>query len=724
MMRSLRLLLLPALLLPGRLTARTGEMSDWRAQAARVTIVRDTWGIPHIDGRDDADAVFGMMYAQAEDDFPRIEANYLAALGRSAEANGENAIWADLRQRFFVDEVTLKAEYARSPAWLKKLMQGWADGLNFYLATHPQVKPEVLTRFEPWMALSFTEGSIGGDIEKISLSSLESFYGRAKAPSFDETGAIPREPRGSNGIAIAPRLTKDGRALLLINPHTSFYFRSEAKVTSREGLNAYGASTWGQFFIYQGFNAHAGWMHTTSGADNVDQFAETIEHRSKRLFYRYGREWRPLTVRPITILYRAADGSLAKRTFTTYRTHHGPIVAAQGAQWIAHAQMWKPVAALEQSFLRTKAIDLASYLRVAERKANSSNNTLFADRNGNIAFLMPQFMPRRDDRFDYSRPVDGANPATDWRALHSLSSLPSVANPWTGWVYNTNDWPYDSAGAATPRAAAYPQYMDRVGKNFRGAHALALLQGSKGWTPERLRAAAYDPDLPAFKAMIPGLVEAWRALPAGDARRTALAEPVALLERWDARWSAKSQATTLAVFWGEAMWAELGEAAQAAQMNVPIYLASRSTPEQKLAGLSTAVTRLQRDFGDWRVPWGEVNRWQRLEGTIGPLFNDSKPSIPVPFTSAHWGSLAAYGSRAWPGTKRYYGTLGNSFVAVVEFGPRVKAMAVHTGGQSGDPASPHFRDQSARYASGDLRRVYFYPDELAGNVKRRYRPGE
>lgn len=718
------LLLLPALLVSGPLAARPAEQAGWREQAARVTITRDDWGIPHIDGRSDADAVFGMMYAQAEDDFARIEANYLTALGRSAEANGAEAIWADLRQRFFVDEAALKADYARSPAWLKKLMVAWADGLNYYLATHPQVKPKVLTRFEPWMALSFTEGSIGGDIERISLTALERFYGALTPPSPEETGAVPREPRGSNGIAIAPSLTEDGKALLLINPHTSFYFRSEAKVTSREGLNAYGASTWGQFFVYQGFNADAGWMHTTSGADNVDEFAETVERRDGRLVYRYGRQIRPVTVKPITIRYRTAEGSLAERSFVTYRTHHGPIVAAQDGKWIAHAQMWKPILALEQSFLRTKAKDLPSYLRVAQRKANSSNNTLFADRKGNIAFLMPQFMPRRDDRFDYTRPVEGADPATDWGALHSLPSLPSIANPSTGWAYNTNDSPWNAAGAATPRASAYPRYMDRVGENYRGVHAGALLQGSKGWTAEGLRAAAYNPDLPAFKAMIPGLVAAWRALPDADPRRAALADPVTLLERWDARWSAESQATTLAVFWGEAMWAELGESAQAARMNVPIYLATRSTPEQKLAGLAAAIERLQRDFGDWRVAWGEVNRWQRLDGSIPQRFDDAQPSIPVPFTSAQWGSLAAYGSRAWPGTKRYYGTLGNSFVAVVEFGPRVKAMAVHTGGQSGDPASPHFRDQAARYASGNLRPVYFYPDELAGHVKRRYRPGE
>ncbi|MDR6787872.1 acyl-homoserine-lactone acylase [Sphingomonas sp. BE138] len=711
-------LLLTAAAAPDASTAR------WKAQAARVTITRDDWGIPHIHGRSDADAVFGMSYAQAEDDFARVEANYLTALGRTAEADGEAAVWADLRQRLFVDPDALRAQYAASPAWLRALMDAWADGLNFYLATHPATRPRVLTRFEPWMALSFTEGSIGGDIERISLSDLQTFYGRPTPPTPEERGSVPREPSGSNGIAIAPRLTRNGRALLLINPHTSFYFRSEAQLSSDEGLDAYGASTWGQFFVYQGFNAHAGWMHTSSTVDNVDQFAEAVTLRANGWAYRYGAEMRPVTRREVTIRFRRRDGSPGERRFATWRTHHGPIVAARDGRWIATALMWRPVPALEQSWLRTKATDLAGYLAVAERKANSSNDTLFADDKGEIAFLMPQFMPIRDDRFDYTRPVDGSDPATDWRGLHALSTLPSVANPRVGWLHNTNDWPWSAAGPDSPRAADYPRYMDQVGANARGAHADLLLTGKRGWTPERLRAAAYDPYLPAFARLIPGLVAAWRALPATDPRRRALAEPVAALARWDHRWGYDSVATSLAVFWGDQLWREVGDMAQAERINVPDYIATRVTPAARLAALDAAVARLSRDFGTWRTPWRAINRFQRLDDAIRPHFDDARPSIPVPFTSAQWGSLASFGAKAWPGTRRYYGTSGNSFVAVVEFGPRVKASAVMAGGQSGDPASPHFADQIDRYGTGRLRPVYFHPDELAGHVERRYRPGE
>jgi acyl-homoserine-lactone acylase len=700
------------------------DMARWRAQAARVTITRDDWGIPHVRGQSDADAVFGMIYAQAEDDFSRVEANYLTALGRTAEAEGEDAIWGDLRQRLYVDPAELKAQYAGSAPWLKSLMNSWADGLNFYLATHPGTKPKVLTHFEPWMALSFTEGSIGGDIERISLSDLKTFYGKPTPPTPEELGMVPREPSGSNGIAIAPRLTSGGEALLLINPHTSFYFRSEAQVSSAQGLDVYGASTWGQFFVYQGFNAKAGWMHTSSTVDNVDEFAERVAKRGDGYVYRYGTAVRPVTSATVSLRYRKPDGSIGERRFTTWRTHHGPIVAAKNGRWIAEALMWKPVPALEQSWLRTKTSDLKSFLQVASRRANSSNDTLFADSKGEIAFLMPQFMPVRDNRFDYTRPVDGGDPATDWKGLHTLPSLPSVLNPRTGWVHNTNDWPWDAAGPDSPKAADYPRYMDQVGPNARGTHADLLLKGKNGWTPEKLRVAAFDSYLPAFAALLPGLVKTWDALPADDPRRAKLAEPIALLRGWDCRWGYDSTATSLAVLWGDQLWREVGSFAQAERMNVPDYVATRVKPGDKLDALAVAADRLKRDFGDWRVPWRQINRFQRLDDSIEPHFDDAGDSAPVPFTSAQWGSLASFGARTWPGTKRYYGTSGNSFVAVVEFGARVKAMAVMAGGQSGDPASRHFADQIGRYAEGRLRPVYFYPDELKGHIERRYRPGD
>jgi acyl-homoserine-lactone acylase len=731
--------------------AAPGERARLKAEAARVSIVRDDWGIAHIHGRTDADAVFGMIYAQAEDDFNRVEMNYLTALGRTAEAEGEASIWKDLRQRLIVDPVELKAKYATSPAWLKALMDGWADGLNYYLATHPKVAPKVIRHFEPWMALSFTEGSIGPDIEKAPLADLEAFYSGKPVAALTRTLAEAeslkfKEPLGSNGMAIGPQLSKDGHALLLINPHTSFFFRAEQQVSSDEGLNAYGAATWGQFFIYQGFNEHAGWMHTSTGADTVDEFAETIVRkeapiferhhkgphgqtdieitRANQPFYRYGAEERRVMTSKVTVAYRMPQGGMASKTFTVFRTHHGPIVRAEGGKWIAMALMNRPIEALEQSFGRTKTTDLASFLKVGELAANSSNNTLFADSKGETALLLPQFMPQRDNRFDYTKPVDGSDPATDWRANTPFGESVHVVSPAGGWVYNSNDGPWWSAGADSPKRAAFPRYTDQVGENPRTPHAVKVLGAAKALTLQGLIDVDFDPWLPAFDRMVPGLAQAYAALPASDPLKVRLAEPVAALSAWNDRWSASSVETSLAVGWAEALFAKVAPEAKRAGVVTYNYMLASATPAEKLDALTEAMDRLTQDFGSWKVPWGQINRFQRVDDELTQHFDDAGPSIPVPFVSAQWGSLASFGAKRYPDTKKYYGNTGNSFVAVVEFGERVHARAVTAGGESGDPASKHFNDQAGRYASGDFREVYFYPDQLKGHVERTYHPGQ
>jgi acyl-homoserine-lactone acylase len=693
-------------------------LSSGALDAQRVTIARDDWGIAHVHGQTDADAVFGMAYAQAEDDFSRVEANYLAALGRTAEVDGESAIYQDLRQRLWVDPVDLQARYRRSPAWLRKLMDAWADGLNYYVQTHPSVHPRMLTHFEPWMALSFTEGSIGGDIESVSLDDLRAFYGGGRVaarPQVENPDAPLVDPQGSNGIAIAPANTADHHALLLINPHTSFYFRSELQMSSDEGLDAYGAVTWGQFFIYQGFNRHIGWMHTSTGADVIDQFAETIVRQGGGLYYRYGSELRPVSVSTLSIRYRTAAGDMATKTFTVYHTHHGPIVAAKNGKWIAEALMYRPVRALEQSYLRTKASDFASYRQVAELEANSSNNTVFADDKGEIAYMHPQFIPRRDDRFDYTKPVDGSDPATDWHGVLSLDEEPHVTNPATGWIFNSNDWPYSAAGPDSPKRSAFPRYMDTAGENERGIHETMLLYGQRDFTLQRLLHAAFDSNLPLFAALVPSLVHAYDATPARDSLKAKLRDPIGVLRAWDDRWSADSVATSLAIFWAD----RLSKLAGSSKRDALLATADR----EKLGSLAYSVGRLTADFGSWKTPWGQINRFQRLDDSITPHFDDSKPSIPVPFVAGTWGSLAAFYAAPTQNTKRWYGHSGNSFVAVVEFARRVRALAVTAGGESGNPNSKHFRDQATRYASGNLRPVYFYPDELRGHTERVYHPG-
>src|SRR5499427_9183807 len=448
------------------------DLATLQKQAQSITIIRDNWGIPHVYGKTDADAVFGVVYAQAEDDFNRVETNFINGMGRLAESEGEKEIYRDLRMKLFIDPNNMKGQYDKSPDWLKKLMTAWADGLNYYLATHPKVTPRVIKHFEPWMALTFSEGSIGGDIERVNLAQLEAFYsGGSKKDTSSAALPVYAEPTGSNGAAIAPSNTVAHHALLLINPHTSFFFRAEAQMSSEEGLNAYGALTWGQFFIYQGFNDRAGWMHTTSSVDNIDEYLETIISKDGKLYYKYGNEERPVQVKKIVVPYKTGNG-MAQKEFTVYRTQHGPVIRELNGKWVSIALMEEPVKALIQSFTRTKAKSYKEFRDTMELHTNSSNNTVYADADGNIAYFHSNFIPRRDTKFDWSKPVDGSDPATDWKGFLSIDETPGLLNPPNGWLYNTNNSPWSAAGPYSPKKASYPAYVDRGSENARGLHAV------------------------------------------------------------------------------------------------------------------------------------------------------------------------------------------------------------------------------------------------------------
>ena len=554
------------------------EAARWTQEARDTTIVRDDWGIAHISGRTDADAVFGTVYAQAEDDFNRVETNYINAMGRLAEAEGESAIYQDLRMKLFIDPAELKKQYAASPAWLQALMNSFADGLNYYLAKHPEVKPRVIRRFEPWMALSFTEGSIGGDVERVNLRQLEAFYGKGPLSRLVRENT-PEEPRGSNGIAIAPSNTAAHHALLLINPHTSFFFRSELQMVSNEGLNAYGAVTWGQFFIYQGFNQRAGWMHTSSGVDAIDEYLETIEKKDGRFYYKYGNEERPVTPVEVTVPYRASNG-LAEKKFTIYRTHHGPVVRDDNGKWVSFRIMQEPMKALMQSYLRTKATDYKSYVQTMELKANSSNNTIFADADGDIAYFHGNFIPRRDTSFDWTKPVEGSDPATEWKGLLSVDESPHLLNPKSGWLYNSNNWPWSGAGSSSLRKEAYPSYVENGRESARGLHAIRVLQNKKDFTVKSLIEAAYDSYLTWFDKPLPALVHAYDGFPPAAPLKQQVAGQIELLRVWDRRWAVDSVPTSLAVFWGEDIQRRIGDKARKAGLSNEDYIGANATPEE------------------------------------------------------------------------------------------------------------------------------------------------
>jgi acyl-homoserine-lactone acylase len=385
--------------------------------------------------------------------------------------------------------------------------------------------------------------------------------------------------------------------------------------------------------------------------------------------------------------------------------------------------MEEPMSALTQSFMRTKATNLREYVDIMDLHTNSSNNTLFADAEGNIAYFHSNFVPVRDTRFDFARPVDGSDPATDWQGVHSFEESPNVVNPDVGWTYCTNNWPYSAAGENSPDPDDYPYYMDTSSENFRGIHAIRVLDGKTDFTMDGLLEAAFDSYQPGFEGVIPAVISAHDQLPASDPWAEALAGPIESLRGWDYRWGRESVPNSVGTFLVEALMPLVQRDARAAGLSAYDYMATEAPAAQLLEALEAAVSRLEEDFGSWETPWGEINRFQRLTGDIVQPFSDDGPSTPVGFTSSRLGSLASFSARRYPGTKRFYGTSGNSFVAVVEFGDRVRARAVTAGGLNSDPASPHFNDQAERYSTGNLRDVYFYPEQLEGHVERVYHPG-
>lgn len=709
-------------------TTVSPEVQKWINQAGQVEIIRDNYGVPHIYGKTDADAVFGLLYAQCEDDFARVEQNYIWAIGRLAEVKGEEELYSDLRARLFMTTEEAKSYYNESPAWLQKLCQAFADGINYYLHTHPEVKPRLLTRFEPWMPMYFSEGSIGGDIERVSTQKIRAFYESdpTKSIGYIEQGILEEEvdyeiePTGSNGFAISGDHTASGDALLLINPHTSFYFRGEVHVVSEEGLNAYGAVTWGQFFVYQGFNEKTGWMHTSTYTDIMDDYIEDIKSKDGAYVYKYGQEERPVEEIEITLKVKEGAG-LIDKDFTMYRTHHGPITQSIDDKWVATNMMWSPVNALIQSYTRTKLDNHAEFRKMMDIRTNSSNNTVYADADGTIAYYHGDFIPKRNVKFDFTKPVDGSDPETDWKGLHEVDEIITIVNPSNGWIQNCNSTPFTAAAENSPKPEDYPRYMSRNRENLRGVHAIRLLKNMESMTIDKLIEMAYDPYLPAMEMTIPALVKAYNQSASKDPK---LNEAIDVLSKWDYAVSKESIGMSIGHFYCQYFLKDGEFPKGLSPMQKIKYMTKGAPNSEKIAMLQQSIDHIERDFGNWKTPWGEISRFQRLNGDINHQFDDNAPSIPVGMSTARWGALAAYGMRTRQQTKKIYGTRGNSFIAAVEFGDKVKAKSLLAGGQSGDPDSPHFYDQAQLYADGVFKDVLYYKEDVVKSAKEKYNPGK
>jgi acyl-homoserine-lactone acylase len=705
------------------------EIAQWQQQSQRVTIIRDNWGIPHIYGKTDADVVFGLLYAQCEDDFKRVETNYIEKLGRLSEVKGENELYNDLLIRLVIDSTDAIKDYNNSPAWFKKLLDAFAAGVNYYIYKNPLDKPALLHRFQPWYALLWTDGSIGAiNTAGLSAAELKGFYTGSDvaitARKEDEEEVLT----GSNGFAIAPSKTASGHAILYINPHVTFYFRPEVHVVSEEGLNAYGAVTWGQFFVYQGFNEHCGWMHTSSAVDIADLYAEKVSKQRNGWVYEYDHAQKPVTQKKITINYKAGN-SIESKTINALFTQHGPVMAKRDGQWLSVKSNNRSLNGLMQCWLRTKTTSFAAYKKVMDMLANTSNNTVYADAEGNIAYWHGNYIPVRDKQYNWSKPVDGTTSATEWKGLHTVDESIHIYNPSNGWIQNCNSTPYTAAGPNSPKKENYPAYMAPDGENFRGINAVRVLSKGSAYTIDKVIASGYDTYLAAFEKLIPALVNAFEKAK-NDSQYASLAAPIATLKGWDLRTSETSVATTVAIEWAQLLRQSINRYSveanddDADQVTKTERFAAKATVPHLLNPLITAVNTLKSKFGDWQIPWGQINRYQRLTGDVDGKYDDSKPSLPVGFASSAWGMLPSYTSTTYAGTNKRYGLNGNSFICAVEFGKTITAKSLLAGGESGHPDSKHFTDQGLMYTKGQFKTVLFYKQDVLQHAEKTYHPGE
>jgi acyl-homoserine lactone acylase PvdQ len=732
------ILLLLIALVPVALFAQSKEeISRWEQQAKQVKIIRDNWGIPHIYGKTDADAVFGLLYAQCEDDFMRVEMNYIEKLGRTAEVKGESEIYKDLLMKMVIDSTEAMADYQKSPTWLKKLLNAYADGINFFLYKNPQIKPALLKKFQPWYPLLWTDGSIGAiNTADFTPNDLEAFY--SKSPSLGsvsqeksiQTKPIEKEEilTGSNGFAFAPSITESGKAILYINPHVTFYFRPEVHVVSEEGLNVYGAVTWGQFFVYQGFNEKCGWIHTSNYTDVTDMYIEKVSKKGEKWFYEYEKKLKPIREKTITLRY-LKDGKIAVKNINALYTHHGAVMKKEMGNWLSLKSNNRSLNGLIQCWQRTKARSFAEYKKSMELVANTSNNTVYADAEGNIAYWHGNFLPIRDTRYDWSKPVDGSVAATEWKGLHKVEESVHLYNPPNGWLQNCNATPFTVAGKYSPKKENFPYYMAPDGENFRGVNAVKVLDREKKYNLDKVIAAGYDDYLAAFEVLIPPLVSAFEQnIKPQDSLYAYLVGAVMVLKNWDYRSTEKSIATTLAIEWGQKLLPAIQkvktvEDEELDQVAKTTYFVKNANPNELLMPLLETLQELNKKFGRWQVAWGEINRFQRISNSHTPMYDDKQASLPVKFASSAWGMLPSYTSRYFNTNKRY-GVNGNSFICAVEFGDKIKAKSLLAGGESGNPQSKHFKDQAEMYTKGKFKEVLFYKEDIEKNAERTYHPGE
>ena len=683
-----------ALIVVALMTFETPLFAQPDSLAKNVTIYRDTYGVPHVFGRTDASTVFGFAYAQAEDNFWRVEENFILALGRASELYGEKMLDEDRLNHALEIPRLAREEYARLDKHMRSLCDAYADGFNYYLARHSEVKPRLLTKIEPWYTLAF-----------IRYNYFQNGFARDRSLRRlgIQTAAIDSDLKphtGSNGWVIGPSKSATGNAMLFINPHLPFFGPGqvyEGHVHSDEGWNFTGYTRFGFPMPYVGHNENCGWVSTDNAADLTDVYSETFDDPARPLAYKYGNGYRLATEHVEEIKVKTPTG-IETRKFTMRKTHHGPIVAARDGKLLAvRMAKFESDGWLREWYDMTRATSLAAMKRAMTPLNMLFGNMMYADRQGNTWYLYNGAVPKRDPRFDWTKPVDGSDPATEWQGYHTIDELPQLTNPKTGWMQNCNTTPFLLTSEGNPDPKQFPKYMVQEGDNPRGAISREILASKAKFTFDEWKQVAFDTRVMNADKRLPGLLAKLKQDPG-------LREVYDELAGWNHRSTNDSVAMTIFSLWHDRV--------------------SNDEKMNELSALTEVINTLQRDFGTWKVAWGELTRLQRIDESKDEDFQDSKPSLAVSGVNGNDGAVFTFYATPERGQKRRYGVAGGTYISVVEFAPKIRALSVHTFGASGDPKSRHYMDQSALYTRGEFKPSWLTLDEIRANLESSYHPGE
>ncbi|MFN0107251.1 MAG: penicillin acylase family protein [Blastocatellia bacterium] len=697
--------------------------------ASQVTIHRDTFGVPHIFGKTDASVIFGLAYAQCEDNFWQLETDYINALGRAAELVGERGLARDLTFRLFEIERLSKAEYDRLPANLRALCDAFAAGVNHFTARHPEIKPRLLTGWGGWQVLAFARAGRVGGVNSLGLTQSELQLGKLESSDKAEASGTGEGPmnfdglqswfveshleveEGSNMWAVSARKSSSGNAMLFINPHVGFFGggqRYEAQLKSDEGLNVYGFAILGTAYIRTGFNQFLGWSHTNNYADTADVYLESFDDSAKPLSYRYGNERRTAIEWTDTVKVKTEKG-IEVRRYRFRKTHHGPIIGYRNGKAVAaRFARLEEGGELEQRIAMNRARNLKEFRAALSKVSLTGSNTLYADNRGNIFYVHGNAVPRRSTKFDWTKPVDGSTPETEWQGFHALEELPLFLNPKSGFLQNCNSTAFLTTSEGNPPKDKFPAYMVPEQDTPRAKISRRLLTAKKKFTFDEWTKAATDTTVGEAAERIEALSEQWEQMKReNEAKAEELKPMVWALKAWDQIARVDSAETTLFILTLERANADRSE-----------------TKFRMLNALEKTVAELELKFGTWRVQWGEINRLQRVHTSGDEAFDDKKPSLPVAGGPSFAGVVYTFSARVEKGQQRRYGTAGNTFVAVAEFGKTLRAQSVLVFGQSADPNSKHYLDQAELYTAGKFKPVRFTLAEIKSNSEKAYYPGQ